>query len=39
VVLTAYADAIQEIAARFPDDADVQVLTAETMMNTNAWKL
>jgi hypothetical protein len=36
--LTAYAQAMQEVAVRFPDDADVQVLTAEAMMNTNAWK-
>ena len=38
-VLTAYAQAMQEVATHFPDDADVQVLTAEAMMNTNAWKL
>ncbi len=38
-VLTAFSQAMQEVAARFPDDADVQVLTAEAVMNTNAWKL
>ena len=38
-MLTAYAQAMQEVATHFPDDADVQVLTAEAMMNTNAWKL
>jgi tetratricopeptide (TPR) repeat protein len=38
-VLTAYAKAMQEAAAGFPDDADVQTLTAEAMMNINAWKL
>jgi tetratricopeptide (TPR) repeat protein len=38
-MLTTYAQAMQEVAARFPNDADVQVLTAEAMMNTNAWKL
>jgi tetratricopeptide (TPR) repeat protein len=26
-------------AERFPDDTDVQVMTAEAMMNINAWKL
>src|SRR5215471_6949452 len=38
-VLTAYADAMKAVAARFPDDSDVQVMTAEAMMNINAWKL
>jgi tetratricopeptide (TPR) repeat protein len=37
--LTAYADAMREVAKRFPDDLDVQVLFAEAMMNTHAWKL
>jgi tetratricopeptide (TPR) repeat protein len=30
---------MQDVAARFPDDVDVQTLAAEAMMNTNAWKL
>lgn len=38
-VLTAYAQAMQDVARRFPDDSDVQTLTAEAMMNVNAWKL
>jgi hypothetical protein len=38
-VLTAYAEAMKDVAAKFPEDADVQTLTAEAMMNTNAWKL
>jgi len=38
-VLTAYAQAMREVAAKFPDDADVGTLTAEAIMNTNAWKL
>lgn len=35
----AYADAMQEVAARFPEDLDVQALYAEAMMNVNPWKL
>ena len=38
-VLTAYADAMREVAGKYPDDLDVQVLFAEAMMNTHAWKL
>ena len=38
-VLTAYAQAMQGVADRFPDDSDVQTLTAEALMNINAWKL
>ncbi len=38
-VLAAYAEAMKVVAGKFPDDADVQTLTAEAMMNTNAWKL
>jgi len=38
-VLVAYARVMQEVAQRFPQDNDVQTLTAEAMMNTNAWKL
>lgn len=35
----AYADAMREVAARFPDDLDVQVLFAESMMDIDPWKL
>jgi tetratricopeptide (TPR) repeat protein len=35
----AYADAMHEVAERFPDDLDVQVLAAEALMNVNPWKL
>src|SRR5262245_42316332 len=38
-VLTAYADAMREVAKKFPSDLDVQTLFAESMMNLNAWKL
>jgi tetratricopeptide (TPR) repeat protein len=38
-VLAAYAEAMKAVAERFPDDTDVQVMTAEAMMNINAWKL
>ena len=38
-VLTAYAQAMKEVAAKYPDDLDVQTLYAESMMNLNAWKL
>lgn len=38
-VLTAYAQAMKEVAAEFPEDLDVQTLYAESMMNLNAWKL
>lgn len=33
----AYADAMREAAARFPDDADVQALFAEALMDTMPW--
>ena len=33
----AYADAMREVAARFPDDADVQALFAEALMDTMPW--
>ncbi|MCY1043267.1 hypothetical protein OV208_18260 [Corallococcus sp. bb12-1] len=36
---TAYANAMREVAQRFPDDLDVQVLFAESLMNLNPWKL
>jgi tetratricopeptide (TPR) repeat protein len=38
-ILTAYADAMKDVAQRFPEDLDVQTLYAESMMNLNAWKL
>ena len=38
-VLTAYARTMRDVAGRFPDDSDVQTLTAEALMNVNAWKL
>src|SRR5690606_2060277 len=33
----AYADAMREVAARFPGDADVQSLFAEALMDTMPW--
>lgn len=38
-VLVAYADAMKEVAQRFPQDLDVKTLYAEALMNVNAWKL
>ena len=38
-ILRAYASAMREVAARFPEDLDVQTLCAEAGMNVNAWKL
>jgi tetratricopeptide (TPR) repeat protein len=38
-LLSAYAAAMGEVAARFPADWDVQTLYAEALMNTNPWKL
>jgi tetratricopeptide (TPR) repeat protein len=38
-ILTAYAQAMKAVAQQFPDDADVQTMTSEAMMNINAWKL
>jgi tetratricopeptide (TPR) repeat protein len=35
----AYADAMREVAKRYPEDHDVQVLFAEALMNMNPWKL
>jgi tetratricopeptide (TPR) repeat protein len=35
----AYAAAMREVAARFPDDLDAQVLFAESMMDVHPWKL
>jgi tetratricopeptide (TPR) repeat protein len=37
--LAAYAKAMRDVAKRFPDDLDVQVLFAEALMNANPWKL
>jgi len=37
--LTAYAAAMREVAAHFPDDLDVQTLCAEAEMNLHAWTL
>lgn len=34
-----YADAMGEVASRFPDDLDAATLYAEALMNLNAWKL
>ena len=33
----AYADAMTELAARYPDDAEVRVLHAEAMMDLSPW--
>jgi tetratricopeptide (TPR) repeat protein len=38
-VVEAYAQAMRAVAARFPDDLDVQVLCAEAGMSVHAWKL
>ena len=38
-VLAAHAAAMRGVAARYPDDLDVQTLYAEAMMNVHAWKL
>jgi tetratricopeptide (TPR) repeat protein len=35
----AYADAMRKAAARFPDDADVQTLAAEALMDLHPWDL
>jgi tetratricopeptide (TPR) repeat protein len=35
----AYAAAMRDVAAKFPDDEDVQVLFAESLMDVNPWKL
>ncbi len=36
---TAYADAMREVARRFPDDPDAPALFAEAMMNLRPWGL
>lgn len=33
----AYADAMRELAAKYPDDDDIQAMFAEAMMNTMPW--
>ncbi len=33
----AYAEAMRDVAARFPEDADVQTLFAEALMDTMPW--
>ncbi|MEM1156252.1 MAG: hypothetical protein AAGI44_19115, partial [Pseudomonadota bacterium] len=33
----AYAEAMRELAAKYPDDDDVQAMFAEAMMNTMPW--
>jgi tetratricopeptide (TPR) repeat protein len=38
-VTRAYANAMRELAQRFPQDLDVQTLSAEAAMNVHAWKL
>jgi tetratricopeptide (TPR) repeat protein len=38
-VLEDYAKAMRAVAARYPDDADVQTLCAESEMSVHAWKL
>jgi tetratricopeptide (TPR) repeat protein len=38
-VQSAYAQAMEKLAARYPEDLDVQTLCAEAQMNIHAWKL
>jgi tetratricopeptide (TPR) repeat protein len=38
-LLTAYVDAMRGVAAKYPNDLDVQTMYAEGLMNTNPWKL
>jgi tetratricopeptide (TPR) repeat protein len=35
----AYAEAMRDVAKRYPDDDDAQVLFAEALMDVNPWKL
>ncbi len=35
----AYADAMRRLARSFPDDLDIQTLTADALMNLTPWKL
>lgn len=37
--LSAYVEAMREVARQYPHDNDVQTLFAEALMNTNPWKL
>ena len=37
--IEAYAKAMREVAKKFPDDNDVQVMFAEALMVSNPWKL
>lgn len=38
-LLGAYADAMQKVAAKYPNDLDVRTMYAEALMNTNPWRL
>ena len=38
-LLGAYVTAMKAVAARYPNDLDVQTMYAEGLMNTNPWKL
>lgn len=38
-LLVAYADAMRELARRYPDDLDAATLFAESAMNLRPWKL
>lgn len=38
-LLTSYVDEMRAIAAKYPNDLDVQTMYAEALMNTNPWKL
>ena len=38
-LLNAYVGAMRGVAARYPNDLDVQTMYAEALMNTNPWKL
>jgi tetratricopeptide (TPR) repeat protein len=36
---TAFAEAMREVARKHPDDADIQTLAAESLMNLHPWNL
>jgi len=38
-LLGAYVEAMKRVAAKYPNDLDVQTMYAEGLMNTNPWKL
>ena len=38
-LLDSYVTAMRRVAARYPNDLDVQTMYAEGLMNTNPWKL